>query len=487
MKPIKAKLTDAILYVSGRFPFLVSRRLRYFGRSYNAPESSSMIELRRREQSIKKAGLFSGKIIFKGVSLVAAVDGNDLKRIHNWMRGQNNSAGNYSESHGRVVNSTDLTSGGSNNLGFITFGEPGHFSVGNIALVANLPKGCYVTTLRLQKGVTYLSLYFSLHEAASEKIFDVDVSMVQGYKCFGSLNPFSPRFSVVEHHDRQSVIDEFIFQNTRDIVAEVNQALSAVLQVWGVKKKVADFSSVADFCRDGAEPYFVDDHSTGADSEGRSAVFERWRGKFFCTTISEDTSEQFLEGYVAEQVGVDGVFIKNEEFSTVDVDDRYLYTMHSATEYYTYFMCVSEADKQFKRCMSVASPIFLSFNNNARRNLKILINASLGLNLVQERVAALQEGISWSESRYHRFTHSRLAWLKSKVEGLKSDVEKRKDLNNSELQLSNLLWTKRYSVLVGFLVLVQIALSLVAVDWTESGKEKNPIYLNLFKDSDKTG
>lgn len=485
MKPFKAKYTELILYLSSRFPLLVSRRLRYFAKSYGKPDSTTMAELRCRENSIKSASLFSDKMVLKGVSLVAAVGRDDLRKIHNWMRRQGSSAGNYSESHSQAVDSTDLTNGGSNNLGYISFGAANHFAVGNIALVATLPKSCYITTLRLKKGVTYLSLYVALHESASERIFDVDVSEVQRYKCFGSLNPFSPRFSVVEHHDRCSVIDEVIFKNAQGIISEVNQAVAAILQVWGVKKEISEFSSVADFCRDSAEPYFTRDHVADIDVEERHAAFERWRGKVFCTDITDDKSEEFLESYITEKVGVDGVFIKSEDFAATDRDDLYLYSMHSATECYIYLMYVSEANKQFKRCMSIVSPIFLNFTRNTRRNLRILIDASLALNLVQERVGALKDGMHWSDPKYHKVIHGRVLWLESQVNGLRSDIEKRKDLNNSELQLSNLLWTKRYSILVGFLVVVQIALSLVAVDWTEAGKEKNPIYLNLFKDSAK--
>ncbi len=446
-----------------------------------------MAELRRRENSIKSAGLFADKMVLKGVTLVSALGRNDLRKIHNWMRRQGSSAANYSELHGRSVNSTDLINGGSNNLGYISFGTPNFLSVGTIALVATLPKTCYITTLRLPKGVTYLSLYVALDQSASEKLFDVDVQSVQSYKCFGSLNPFSQRFKVIEHHDRYNAIDEVIFRNARDVVDEVNQAVLALLQVWGVKKDISEFSTVADFCRDSSEPYFTDHYVADDDTVAneRHAAFESWRGRGFCTNITDDKLEEFLEGYVAEKVGVDGVFIKSEVFSATDKDDLYLYNMHSATEFYTYLMYVDEANKQFKRCMNIVSPIFLNFTRNTRRNLRILIEASLALNLVQERVEALKDGIHLSDPKYQRFIQGRLSWLKNKVDGLGADIEKRKDLNNSQLQLSNLLWTKRYSILVGFLVIVQIALSLVVLDWTEAGKDKNPIYLNFFKDTAK--
>ncbi|RXT69809.1 hypothetical protein [Pseudomonas syringae] len=491
MKPFKAKYTEFLFYLVKKFPFLFSRSLQFFSKSYRETESSATAKPWDHEEEIESASLFSDGMVWKGMTLVAAVNRSDLKKIHSWMMRQRRSAGNYSELHSEAITSKDLTSNGYNNLGSISFGAADSFSVGSVDLISKLPKCCYVTTISLKRGVTYLSLYVALNDLASKKVFNVDVRGVRGYRYLGSLNPFSPRFKVLHRRYRKGAIDDLIFNNAKSVVLEVNQAISTVMKIWGVKKKISEFSSVADFCRDGTDSYFYKNFKAGSKAAAEmsgskhSAAIERWRGNVFCSEISDDSSEDFLEGHVAQMLGVSGVFIKSEDGAAADAFDRYLYSMHSAIDYYAYFMYVHEVNMQFKECMNLVSPIFLSYTKSFRKNLSILIEAALAINLLHERLEALHAGIRFADSKYHFIIQRRILVLQGEVEDLRLDINKRKDLNNGELQLSNLVWTKWYSILVGVLISVQIALALIVVDWTEAGREKNPIYLNLFKAPEK--
>lgn len=488
MKPFKAKYTEWVLSFAGKFPYLVSSRLRFMGKNHaesekpRDPENSAIQKLRAIENGISSAGLFEDGVKWKGVSVVTSLNRNELKKIHKWMRGRDASF-SYSERHDRSVTSTDLVNSGSNNLGFVSFDQPNMLSVANISLTVSIPTSCYVTTLRLQKGVTYLSLYIFLNDTATARVSNVDVRNVVRYKNFQSTNPFSKRFSVVEHHDRYGIIEQLVFDNARSVMTEVNQAATALLQAWGVKRKAEDFATTADFVWDGVGSYFVDSPSViPSDKETSHVILTPTTGKFLYKRLSEDCTEQYINGHIADEIGVSAIFLKSEDSSTAEKYNSYLHSAHSSTDYYTYFLNVLEVEMQFKNCMRVASPIFFSYKRNARKNLRVLIESSLSLNLIEERLKALETGINWSDDKYWKTTQAQIQFVKAKVTELKADIEKRKELNNGELQLSNLVWTKRYSILVGFLVVVQIALSLLNVDWSDTGKDKNPIYINLFKE-----
>lgn len=110
----------------------------------------------------------------------------------------------------------------------------------------------------------------------------------------------------------------------------------------------------------------------------------------------------------------------------------------------------------------------------------MLLEAGLELNAIEERLAAVEDGLHWSETRYLNFTRSRIAGMRSHVVNFRADIEKRRALSDGQVQVKNLIWMRRYSIIVFVLVIVQIALSLLNVDWTENGRHTNPIYMNLF-------
>ena len=481
MKPFKAKYTELVLYLAGKLPFLFTKRLRlcgdYFLNSRDRPLSN--FKATAKDEKIKFASLFSERMVWKGVSLVGAVEKSDLRKLHRWMKSQKGSLGYYHSSHDATVESTDLVNSGWCNLGLISFGPEYSGSIGNLSLLARLPKGCLVTILKLPKGVVYLSLYVILEDSASDEVFKVDVSGLESYVCFKSLNPFSAKFSILEHHTRDQESTKLIYGKARNVIEEARQAAAAVLQVCGIKKNMQDFATAADFCRDNGSAYFTDEPTGFICDDSNNVIYKPSQGRFMCSKICDDTTEEYLDRYITAELGVDGVFIKSEIFSKIEEYRRYVDTMHSASECYTYILYVSEVFKSFKKSMDSASPVFSSYKMKTRKNLRFLIESSLQLNLVEERLKALQEGVRWIDKKYRVFTERRIKDLAETVGTLREDIDRRKELNNSELQLSNLIWTKRYSLLVLFLVFVQVALAMLGMDWSEGGRDNNPLYIIL--------
>lgn len=407
----------------------------------------------------------------------------DLKKIHKWMNGQNGSPGNYSDGHHKGINSKNLVGMGTNNLGVISFDRPNMHAICSLSISAVLPLSCYITLIRLKTGVTYLSLYVYFDDCVNDEVSRVDVSSVRRYKCLGSINPFSPKFAVVVHHDRYNLIEERIFSNARRVVQQAREAASALLQVCGVRKNISDFSTVADFFRAGAGSYFDDDRSGLIGDRSCSLTVVEPYKSFLNFPLSEDVSENYIESYVAKEIGVSAVFIKSQVEAAVDHNDFYGKKYVGVTEYYTYMLMLSEIYSRFEKCQEAVSPVFLKAKSNVRSDLKILLDANLSLNLIEERLRAVEDGLIWCEKKYLQQIRNRMAGIRSQVTGLREDVERRKNLSDGGLQLANLVWMRRYSVIVFFLVVVQIVLSILNVDWTEGGLSKNPIYMNLFSEA----
>lgn len=481
MSAFKAKVTRWIIKFSSRFPYLVSARLRFLAKSESAGESKILRELYAKDDLVVKASLFEGDVSWKGVSFVTSVNKSELSKIHRWMKSQSRSPGNYSDSHGEGISSTNLIGAGLNNLGVVSFDKPNMFAVGSVSIKAELPSSCYVTLLRLKSGVCYLSLYVYLDEKVNARISGLDVKDAARYKVFQSLNPFSPRFSVVEHHDRISIIEEAVLASVREVVAEARQAVFALLQLWGVKKSRGEMATVADFFREGEGSYFSEEPSIDLEMyESETFVVKPWQGRFMCWAISEEVSEDYIGNYIPEKIGVDAIFIKSQAFSVTDEDDKYMNSLTGVAQYYGFVLMLQEIYARFERCMHKVSPVFLNYDKSTERNLNMLLEAGLELNAIEERLAAVEDGLHWCEKKYLNFTRSRIAGMRSHVVNFRADIEKRRALSDGQVQVKNLIWMRRYSIIVFVLVIVQIALSLLNVDWAESGRHTNPIYMNLF-------
>ncbi|KAA6175174.1 hypothetical protein F3K50_10615 [Pseudomonas marginalis] len=481
MSAFKAKVTRWIIKFSSRFPYLVSARLRFLAKSESAGKSKILADVYAKEDLVEKASLFEGDISWKGVSFVMSINKSELSKIHKWMKSQSRSLGNYSDSHGEGVSSSNLIGAGLNNLGIVSFDKPNMFAVGSVSIKAELPNSCYVTLLRLKSGVYYLSLYVYFDKKVKDHIASLDVRNATRYKVFQTLNPFSPRFSVVEHHDRMSVIEEAVLASAREVVTEATQAASALLQLWGVKKSQEEMATVADFFREGEGSYFSEESSIDLEmSESETSIVKPWQGRFMCWRLSEEVSEDYIGNYIPEKIGVDAIFIKSQNSSVTDVNDNYMNALTGVTHYYGFVLMLQEIYARFERCMHEVSPVFLSYDKNTERNLNMLLEAGLELNAIEERLAAVEEGLHWSAKRYLNFTRGRIAGMRSHVVSFRADIEKRRALSDGQVQMKNLIWMRRYSIMVFVLVIVQIALSLLNVNWTESARNTNPIYMNLF-------
>lgn len=484
MLAMKIKLTHWVLVFSSRFPWLVPRLLRFLGQDYGKQDSEVMREIYNEENRIKTASIFEGRVSWKGISFVAEIGREDLGKVHKWMSGQPRAGGNYSSTHEEGIKSKNLIGASYNNLGFVSFDRPTIFSVGSISIAPQLPKSCYISLLRLKNGACYISLYVKLDDSVNSLVSNVDVRHISRYKVFQSFNPFSPRFAITEHHDRRSVIEKFLYRKANEVVGEAKQAIEAMLEAWGVKRKVDEFSLVADFFREGTGSYFDELSLSRSDETSTSiVVIERHRGQFLISPLSEDTSEEYIENYIPSQFGVDAIFLKSQVSLDTESYRRYDFKSIGITDNYTYTAILAEIYSRFQRCTSNVSPVFLSHNKKEERDLKKLLDSGVELNVIEERLTAVEEGLHWCEERYRKFNRDRIHAIRSHVSSFRKDVERRRDLNNGKLQVKNLIWMRRYSIMVFLFVLVQITLSLLNVDWTDAGRSKNPIYINLFQNT----
>lgn len=488
MMPLSAKVTKLILFVAKNVPFLVTKRLRFLAQQYEA-KSSIQVEYEEWDDKVQNASLLDKKTDWRGVHFLIPVTKDESKKILNYLK-KNGRDINFSLSDRGV--DVGFFNSGCQSLGIVSFAGNILFPSMNVALLADSPNYCAVDILHLPNGYAYLSLYVGLNYVATERISNIDVTQIERYEAFASLNPFSKKFQAVVHHDRNNQIEAHVFAVSKRVVKETVDVVLVLLEEWGVKKSKSDFTTVADFSRDSQWPYFVSD---GESVPPHRSVIDKDRG-LLAASFPGALGEELVSFSLPAELGVDGIFIHSEDRSEIAENDQYLYSRQSGVQKYAVFLYVKSIEKELAVCAdsmahlfnggslinkSYFRKVFLWFrgSQSSELGLKILIAQGLRLKVIEERIDALKKSIHLFDHSYIEYLRSHLVYLSERSIDLRGKIESRHDITNAEVQLSNLNWMRSYSRRMMVLVFVQIFLALIVLDWTSKEPDKNLVRKNF--------
>lgn len=489
MIPLKARITDLVFSVARSVPFIVSRRLRFLALSYSQ-KSSYQLQYEEMDDLVKRASLWDSKTDWRGVHVLLSVSKSECSRIVNYLH-------RYGRDFNFRLSDKKLDVGffgsGTRSLGSVSFSGDTFSPVMKLALVSDAPSYCAVDVLHLPNGYSYLSLYVGLNPVATQRVSDIDVTTIKRYVAFNSLNPFSKNFKVVTDYARYNLIEDHVYERATQVAHEAIDCTLVLLNLWGVKKSKADLTTVADFSRDSELSYF------DAEEENVTAhrsVIEKTRG-LLAEKFPGAPGDELLTFNLPPEIGVDGIFIHSEDRANIDQMDQYLYSRQTGVQMYAVFLYLRSLEKDLKACEGAVAHLFdgsttakrSMFNavlsrilnrDSARseRNLRTLISQTLSLNVIDERIDSLQKSLHWFDSAYIEYFKSRLIQLGIAVRELKGKIESRHHITNAEVQLSNLHWMKRYSGRMFVLVVVQIFLAVIVLDWSSSEADKNLLRKN---------
>lgn len=484
-KPSIARHTETLFSLAKKIPWLFPQK---FLRLDKDQHSESYLELENKltkTGEIVSASLLADKTRWESVNIVIQINREELNKITSWLGRQDRLARRYPEPH----HSSNLHSASMQRLGLISFGDSDLFTAGNIEFKNQTTSRCYMSALNLSKGITFLSMHFAISSEANKKIFNLDVKEIRAHRQLVKLNPFHKNNSI-KIRTRLDNINHAIIKNTNKSLSEVKQAAIEILKACKIEHKSKSFVVVADFYRESGKPYFYDPDEVNGQlqdsldikphSKDTFFVIDPQTGSYGRPFVSDDKSEIYHTSYGPNFLNFHAFYLKSEAPETADTLMRTVFL--NIPESYIFLSTLTEISLHYEKCMSMVSDIFFKKNKSTKQVLEKLISASLEINLIEEKIKAVEEMTnSVCDQKYQATALRWINHLKKNLTNLKNSINKRKDLNNGEIQLKNLTWTKRYSILIFILVIIQIFLSIINVDWTKEGINKNPIYLNLLK------
>lgn len=465
-KPIKAKLTEALFYSARMAPWIFPRWLSSTAESYSRESLGALNKFYERDDRIKTASLLCGDFHWKAIGVVVAIDHHDLDLIRRWLK-SNAHPFNYNASRDDEIFKTRYEGGSLyRNLGWIKFDrKQGMDTLLAMEMATSFCKSCYATISMFSYGVNYLSLYFMLDDAATNKVCDVDVSNIARYYSLCSVNPFSKQFKAVQHSDKRGLIEKTLNHNINLVCSEVCAAAIAVLNLWGIDKSRQDLQLVGDFYRDTDQAYFSSSLDEGASNETHEYICKK-NFDILDEKITSDTAVNFFTRTLVEGNELDAVFIKSKKQSSFEVFDNFLTQGLALYDSHLFIATFFDVAKRHSEIAGFADTALLKNKNKVEVNYDILFKAANKLDLLKENIAAIAHAIPRGCTREYAEKARAIAdYRLSRANQLKDAIDRRLTVLNSEMQVENLRFNRRYSWLVGLLILVQIGLAALTIDW----------------------
>jgi len=310
-----------------------------------------------------------------------------------------------------------------------------------------------------------LSLYFILKDSATNMVCDVDVREVRRYYTFSSVNPFSQQFRAIQHHDKLNLVEELVNENINKVCCDVVGVATKVLSLWGVKKAESELSLIADIYRDTDDPYFIEVEDEKGGESNHVHVCRRNFG-FFDEKLSGDISEHFLSRHVVEKNNLDALFIKSKSLEAFNQFDNFSKNGLALYDSHIFISMFIDMAKQQAEISGYVNSVLLKNSNKIEKNYDILFESKNKLGLLRENILAIQKNIPHGCIESYSDSAKRMAIYRLKlVDELKDSIDRRLSSLNSEIQVQNLRFNRKYSLLVGLLIIVQIALAFLTIDW----------------------
>ncbi len=470
MKPIKAKYTEAILFLARILPWIFPKWLQFVAKGYSKKELDLIHKIYEKEDLIESTSLLEGNFKWKAVSVVVKIEHSELDLIRRWLK-HNPSSRNYDLERNNTAFKNRYNSGGAHrSLGWIYFHKKNRpFPLFSMEEKTKFCDSCYVTLSNYLYGINYLSLYFFLKDSATEMVCDVDVREVKRYYTFASINPFSPHFKIIQHHDKVNLVEDLINQNIDTVCNDVVRMSNKILRLWRLKKSELELSLIADFYRDTNDPYFAETQELKDKKNNHVHVFPR-KFSFLDEKLSSDTSENFIATHTVEKNRLDAFFIKSKAMKSFGQLDNF--TKNGLTFYdsHIFISMFINIGKQHAKISEYADFALLKNSNKVEKNYDILFESQKKLELLKENILAIQQEIPRSCKSPYTDSAVKIAKYKLEcVDNLKESINRRLSGLNSEIQIQNLRFNRIYSLLVGFLILIQILLAALTIDWEKLG------------------
>jgi hypothetical protein len=464
--PLRAKITEALLYTWGTFPYLFSSKLRFIGENRN---TDGWMET---DIEVETSGLFDETCHWKGLAVVTPLSAQELRCIGDWMRSMGFRA-NYEHARDKILFEQYYTQYDSfRDIGVININsEKSLQAIISIQSEKETSNWCYLSLFKGRKGNCFISLYFLFNETTQKSLSSIDVRNTGHYRQLTTLNPFHRDFGAITYHDRYNNIEDETTNETKRIILDTQAIAIDTLRALRIKKTSDDFTTIADIYRDTPSPYFNKNTPSSPNEELKRHTCIPPRMHFYNTEISDNECENYIEEGRAKEVGLDGIHIYSEEPALDPHRDHRKYGRSIHDSHLIIALLSHLAKKISKIEHKSGSTIFTNPEKN-EKSYENLLKCIVTLDELENKIKSLKIFTDRHHPNLREFFEHASNHQTRRASLLKKSIENKKTQTNEKIQHKNLIFQRRNTWLILLLALIQVACAIIQIQQSKQEEFK---------------
>jgi len=477
----KSKLMVFLLDVAVKFPFLFSKDFKYLAEEFHS-KSQYVTEKNSEKMKYSKVSLFDSDFFWKAISYTCLINSEELVELKKWK--EKNSLHYSSHNISKILDTRSFDrEGGWANIGLIRVDKENFTDdLNSIYMNSQYIDSVYISLKKYPAGLTALTFYILFKPEVTDLVKLVTPPKITDFVSFGDINIFSRKINSIYLSEEGNHCENFIKENIEKVYNESWALFNIISRSIGIKKNVNDVYCVNDMYLNQTAPYF--DRNLSRAENNLLVILPKMR-HFSDQKLSENTDESFIIDTYFNIKGIDMTYMKICNESEFDEHNNFMNKYCSNNESHLAVVPLLLLIKNIERLSNEISQLKLHNTKGSMVKLhKKLFSIVHELELIDGWIKYLKKDLPLSlVSGYKNRMDGIMQYQGGRVQELKSIVKTFYSLSENRVQISNLRYNKRYSIVVFGFIIIQVFLAAMTIDWGKVDAWYSPIIIwikNLY-------
>lgn len=452
----KGKYTQIVLDIAYKIPFAFPKAVGHYAKEYHS-NSEYIVSKKQETNEIKKVSLFDSPFYWRGLSFSVFLSGEELWNLRRW---QDKRSVIMSESNGEhIISESFDRDNGWVNVGLIRVNQETILDdLFSVHTSNDYFSGVYITLTKYSTGLSFLTFYIGCTQQITDMVSNVNVPEMNFFVEFDTFNVYSRKCQSISLKDCMHHADSIIKNNMKKVKSSAKELIQYLFNEIGIRKDENEVYCVFDMYADQTSPYF----DGGVSSDGHHIVFPKSQ-RLINTMLSDSLDDVFIKNRYVNVSGLDYIYMKvGANISHIEIGK---YMSNSGTH-----LSIVPVLLMSKRIDLISGYLNSAKLHDRKQSIeKIhenLYDVSYQLHLMLAWFKTSRDYIVMSAPlNFRRNVNVAISEQISRIEGLREVSEGIYSLSDNRIQIRNIKYNKRYSGMVFVLVIIQIVLASMTIDW----------------------
>ncbi|WAG28178.1 hypothetical protein EEA47_17625 [Vibrio alginolyticus] len=456
----------AFYQVVSKAPRLFNQRIRWASESYFEFEKNPNKSKELVTYSLLDANL---KWKAKGVHFLIQLNAKDINKIKKWQKKRNR----YTSQENRIEIKPSSEFEYWANFGvFVPKGEVRFSYIDKVEInfSSKLFHDCSVYFYSMSRGVIFLSLYLRCKDHVTALLKDIDVSDIKEKQIPLCFNPFSKHFGLKTYERPEGQSIKRLKLNLDQVHDESICFLKNVVRELGIKSKALDNAvSCMDFWLDAEENYL---NLYCKEPDSNYSFSFKSRNTVLLKEMPSENEVVWGELHNGFKSPFHSFYVKSLLKEKENLNFSYITKHCNLNDSHHILSFINYLHAYYKTIDSKHSKI-MERKLSSNKKYKSLYKLSYEISECKKTITSINKNCD--EIYLFRGVDDYLPVLKDELkrvsillDKLDSDINHEKLMTNELIQSENLEYHKKYSKYVFALIIVQIVIGILTVNWVES-------------------